>query len=168
MTTYIIEKNKNRKQGRFFTESVSKANSKQGLENHSLSNKETADNSRSYLQQFLFVFNFVSVFAYDFIFVYKFVFAVVFAFASNSRAMETSSLWQQKLGAHICPRLYQQGEKNTFGKPVTRLPELWLHPGPSSIQPSWETEEVEMHACCDWEIFPIQCNHSLSHSSIQC
>ena len=60
--------------------------------------------------------------------------------------METSSLWQQKLGAHICLRLYQQGEKNTFGKPVTRLPELWLHPGPSSTQPSWETEEVEMQA----------------------
>ena len=60
--------------------------------------------------------------------------------------METSSRWQQKLGAHICLRLYQQGEKNTFGKPVTRLPELWLHPGPSSTQPSWETVEVEMQA----------------------
>ena len=125
----------------------------------------TFHNVASYLQQFLFVFNFVSVFACDF--VYEFVFAVVFAFASKSRAMETSSLWQQKLGAHICLRLYQQGEKNTFGKPVTRLPELWLHPGPSSTQPSWETEEVEMHAVI-WETFPLRCNHSLSHLSIQC
>ena len=77
-------------------------------------------------------------------------FVFVFAFASNSRAMETSSLWQQKLGAHIYPRLYQQGEKNTFGKPVTRLPELWLHPGPSSTQPSWETED----ACIDLGNYP--------------
>ena len=81
--------------------------------------------------------------------------------------METSSLWQQKLGAHICLRLYQQGEKNTFGKPVTRLPELWLHPGPSSTQPSWETEGVEMQAVI-WETTLTQCNYSLFHSSIQC
>ena len=66
--------------------------------------------------------------------------------------METSSRWQQKLGAHICLRLYQQGEKNTFGKPVTRLPELWLHPGPSSIQPSWDGGSGD--AGCDLGNYP--------------
>ena len=150
------DKNKNRKQGRLFTERV---NSQQQTRPWEPQPSKQGDNSNaaSCLQQFVFVLNFV--FACDFIVVFLFV----FAFASNSRAMETSSLWQQKLGAHICLRLYQQGEKNTFGKPVTRLPELWLHPGPSSIQLSWVGDGGSgdaMHAVI-WETTPIQCNYSI-------
>ena len=152
------DKNKNRKQGRLFTESV---NSQQQTRPWEPQPSKQGDNSRCRLisREICVCLELCLC-----LWLYRF-FVFVFAFASNSRAMETSSLWQQKLGAHICLRLYQQGEKNTFGKPVTRLPELWLHPGPSSTQPSWETEEVDMHAVI-WETFPLRCNHSFSHWSI--